>query len=99
MSSRFIRSFDTSPGRDQCPQCERKHQKEHCVMQSGKGRKEVLQQTTEISSGRDLWRPHLTTATVGQGTHPTVLIDGPGFTLSFQNHRCPHSVVAFCFSL
>lgn len=32
----------------------------------------------------------------GGSSHCT---DGPGFTLSFQNHRCPHSVVAFCFSL
>lgn len=54
MSSHFIRSFDTSPSRDQCPLCERKHQKEHCVMQGGKGIKEVLYPTDEISSDKDL---------------------------------------------
>lgn len=72
VSSHFIRSFDTSPRRDQCPLCERKHQKEHCVVRSGKGIKKVLYQRAEISSDKDLWRPYK--QQWDTGGHPTEII-------------------------
>lgn len=99
VSSRFIRSFDTSPGRDQCPLCERKHQKEHCATQSGKGtERSPVTKELKLASDKDLWRLYLTIILAGH-RGPSHCNYCHGFMLWFENHRCPLRFVTFCFSL